>query len=163
MSRTDMSLDSVQRWLLATKTWLIARFGVSTALNSSTYTALTVVSDAATGTRAPAVPAGAYFGAYEMGLIQINLTSAAAASSITLKITADSSGNNVLTTEQTVNLVNGEGDATVKAAAFSFPFPQPLYTQTNETLHLWAKVDAGTPNISQVMCFWRRVAPSPVG
>jgi hypothetical protein len=90
-----------------------------------------------------------------LGGLVIQLTNAAAASKITVRICASADGDTVIIPDTEADLVTGITTATVKTAAFRIDLPveQPI-SRGDANFFVFAKVDAGTPNLKSSIITW---------
>jgi hypothetical protein len=98
-----------------------------------------------------------YYGIVEG--IHIKLTSATNATKVTIRLCADSSGDDVLIPDTEADLVEGITTSSIKCAAFKVDLPifQILNSPGNGSLYLFAKVNhaTGNPVMAQTCITWR--------
>ena len=107
-------------------------------------------------TKIPAV-----FGLQWVGILEtINLhvhAIAGGCTKLTVRVTADAAGNESLIPDTEATIAVGIGTATTGSVAFSAGVGMTNFnpTQTDTTVYVWVKTDAGTCNLKESTLTWR--------
>ena len=82
---------------------------------------------------------------------------AGGATKLTVRVTADAAGNESLIPDTEATIAVGIGTATTGSVAFSagVGMTNQNPTQTDTTVYVWVRTDAGTANLKEVTLTWR--------
>ena len=107
-------------------------------------------------TKIPAV-----FGLQWVGILEtINLhvhAIAGGCTKLTVRVTSDAAGNESVVPDTQATLATGVGTATTGSVAFSAGVGMTNLnpTQTDTSVYVWVKTDAGTANLKESTLTWR--------
>ena len=96
-------------------------------------------------------PSGAPF-IGSIASVTVHLSSIATASSLVWRLTRDTAGDEMLVTDTTGAIFNGVTTASDGSLNFKLDFNVAL--ETGSLMYFWAKVDAGTVTVDQVVVLW---------
>jgi len=89
--------------------------------------------------------------------INLHVHAIAGCTKLTVRVTSDAAGNESIIPDTEATIAIGIGTATTGSVAFSAGVGMTNLnpTQTDTTVYVWAKTDAGTANLKESTLTWR--------